>query len=684
MINKIFESIKSLGGKLYRGSKAFLKSIFANADSILKLVGSLAIVSGALLVHSYESKLSAVTLISEREQAQSQLRASMFSNLITPISGPSKEKEIGPHRERVLVELLALNFHEDFEFKPLMLHVDKRLSKSCNPNCDVEKNDEKIISKEQAKEDRASLRSIARRITSKQIKTLIKEGLPYPIETLSFEVPILKIADVKSLDNKIDVKGLNNKLVEKKVVLKDSDDLLYFYHKSKNKLKEVLKYKNFTESEIDSVLVKFQELFIKQNPIKVKKEDFKDNDRINRLITNGIVEKGKGDNKKYLLFNYGTTEELETKLMRKDFKAAEINIVLNKLQKSLMKQDSVEVEKKYFTDKGLINRLVKKGIVVEVNGGKKDYLLFNYETSEELTDKLMNKDFKPAEIKYVFDKLQESFMEQGPIDVKKEDFKDKDLINRLITNGIVVEDSEGEKDCLLFDYETSEKLTDKLMNKDFKPAEIKYVFDKLQKSFMKQDSIEVNKEYLKDKSLLNRLITNEIAVEGNGSNKGYLLFNHESENKLKNRLEKEGFEKEERLYVLSRYSISLTKHFDDTFILKIPGDENNRILRVSLKDIDSYNETVEVNFNIDYVEDEEATDDTFTLTWYDFPFTDYTILNNGIRFSLILDKIDLIKNDEKSKYVVALKIIWYPKDFFTAHERPINYKVFRKNLGISD
>ncbi len=121
------------------------------------------------------------------------------------------------------------------------------------------------------------------------------------------------------------------------------------------------------------------------------------------------------------------------------------------------------------------------------------------------------------------------------------------------------------------------------------------------------------------------------------------------------------------------------------FTLKIPGDENNRYLRVWLKNIDSYNETVEVKFNIVYAEDEVGTDDTFTLTWYDFPFTDYTILNNGIRFSLILDKINLIfKKDKKSKYEVSLKIIWFPKYFFTAHERPINYKVFRKNLGISD
>jgi len=281
MINKIFEYIKSLGGKLYRGSKTILKLFFNNADPILKLAGSLAIVSGALLVHSYESKLSAVTLISEREQAQSQLRASMFSNLITPISGPSKEKEIESHRERVLVELLALNFHEDFEFKPLMLHVDKRLSKRCNPNHDCEE----IITEEQAKqakEDRTSLRSIARRITSKQIKTLIKEKLPYPIETLNFEGPIVKIKDFT------DIK-LIDKLIKKNIVVEknvDSKDCLFFYYEANRELTNILRRKDFTEAEIDSVLDKFQESFIRQDPIMVKKKDFTDKELIKKLIKN--------------------------------------------------------------------------------------------------------------------------------------------------------------------------------------------------------------------------------------------------------------------------------------------------------------------------------------------------------------------------------------------------------------
>jgi hypothetical protein len=292
--------------------KAIGKWLKDNSDTILRLTGTLAIAGGAWFAHSYESKLTSLTLISEREQSQSQLRINMFSNLITPFSGPSREKEIDPHRERVLVELLALNFHEDFEFKPLMLHVDKRLSKACNPNHDGKKNGEKMISKEQAKEDRASLRSIARRVTSKQIKKLIKEGLPYPMEMLHFEVPIVKITDVK---------GLNNKLVEKKVVLKDSDGLLYFYHKSEIKLVEVLREKDFTGAEIKFVLNKFQESFIRQDPIKVKKEDFTDKELIDKLLEKRIVVKK--DKEDYLFFYYETSDELENKLLENYFNDAE-------------------------------------------------------------------------------------------------------------------------------------------------------------------------------------------------------------------------------------------------------------------------------------------------------------------------------------------------------------------------
>ena len=74
-----------------------------------------------------------ITLQSQREQAESQLRADMFRTLVTPVITPvaGAQKDGGlipPDRERLLAELLALNFHENFELKPLMEDAAQRLA----------------------------------------------------------------------------------------------------------------------------------------------------------------------------------------------------------------------------------------------------------------------------------------------------------------------------------------------------------------------------------------------------------------------------------------------------------------------------------------------------------------------------------------------------------------------------
>ncbi|NOZ25362.1 MAG: hypothetical protein GXO94_04630 [Nitrospirae bacterium] len=129
------------------------------ADTIAKVAAAAAVVGAALIANTYQSKMTAVTILSQREQAESELRATMFSNLISPIAGPRSDgSEIPAVREKLLVELLALNFNEHFEFKPLLEFVDKRLAA------------------EGAAEERRSLKSIARRVIDRQIASLLKEG----------------------------------------------------------------------------------------------------------------------------------------------------------------------------------------------------------------------------------------------------------------------------------------------------------------------------------------------------------------------------------------------------------------------------------------------------------------------------------------------------------------------------
>jgi hypothetical protein len=109
--------------------------------------------------------MSATNLLVQREQADSNLRAGMFHDLIGPIVGSATDKRgISVDRERLLAELLALNFHEHFELKPLMMHVDERLASE----------DDADMSPAEREHARESLRSAARRVLQRQVAMLIK------------------------------------------------------------------------------------------------------------------------------------------------------------------------------------------------------------------------------------------------------------------------------------------------------------------------------------------------------------------------------------------------------------------------------------------------------------------------------------------------------------------------------
>jgi hypothetical protein len=141
---------------------------FRWADAIAKLAGGFSAIAVAIIAYGFQSQMGAATLLSQREAAETQLRATMFSNLIAPIVGPGKAdvkevqkpvsgKEINDDtrdRQRLLAEMLALNFHEHFEFKPLLEFVHVK----------------------QDKDGKRSLESVVRRIRERQIATLLNEG----------------------------------------------------------------------------------------------------------------------------------------------------------------------------------------------------------------------------------------------------------------------------------------------------------------------------------------------------------------------------------------------------------------------------------------------------------------------------------------------------------------------------
>jgi len=208
-------------------------------DTLAKVAGAGAIVFAAIIANNYQVEMSeenirnqnkqaAFTILSQREQAESQLRASMFSDLIDPIIGPRSGNEISAERERLMVELLTLNFHEHFEFKPLLLHVDQRLAS---------KNIEGM-SKEEAIKERNSLRSVARRVIGRQIAVLIQEGAEEPILLTLSDTDKSKFPDgfrrVAKSDFRYD--NLVQDLLKKGLIESDKEkhDYVYFSHNIKD------------------------------------------------------------------------------------------------------------------------------------------------------------------------------------------------------------------------------------------------------------------------------------------------------------------------------------------------------------------------------------------------------------------------------------------------------------------
>jgi len=133
-------------------------------EVLAKLVGASAVLVVALIANNLQSKLTGVSIQSQREQAESQLRASMFTSLIGPVAGTSSgDKPIPVDRELIMTELLALNFHENFEMKPLMEDVIKRL------------NAERVGKQQTGDDPREPLWSVARRISERQKATISRE-----------------------------------------------------------------------------------------------------------------------------------------------------------------------------------------------------------------------------------------------------------------------------------------------------------------------------------------------------------------------------------------------------------------------------------------------------------------------------------------------------------------------------
>jgi hypothetical protein len=120
------------------------------------LVGSL----GAYVLHKKQdadtrAKVYA-ELTSQREQADTLMRKDMFAKIIESVL---KEKDDSPDRTVLNMELLAYNFHESLNLKPLFAYVRRHLGEPASASQYV-----------------ARLEKVAREVTRKQLLVLEESG----------------------------------------------------------------------------------------------------------------------------------------------------------------------------------------------------------------------------------------------------------------------------------------------------------------------------------------------------------------------------------------------------------------------------------------------------------------------------------------------------------------------------
>ncbi|MGH7801463.1 MAG: hypothetical protein ACREOW_12715 [Thermodesulfobacteriota bacterium] len=109
-------------------------------------------------------------LMSQREESESGLRKDMFSSIINSFLKPGS----AAFEEKVLkLELLAYNFHESLNLKPLFIHLKNQI------------NSEKI-SKEEKRRYLDRLQKVAKEITNKQVYILEEVGQKFDM-TIIFE-----------------------------------------------------------------------------------------------------------------------------------------------------------------------------------------------------------------------------------------------------------------------------------------------------------------------------------------------------------------------------------------------------------------------------------------------------------------------------------------------------------------
>lgn len=125
-------------------------------------------------------------LMSKREESESALRKDMFASIIDTFLKPQLSMQAQSLDVRVLnLELLAYNFHESLNLKPLFAHIDEQIRQSNDPSKQQYRRRLNRVAREITRKQMVVLEGVGRKFERKFSLANVpksKEGLPVELE----------------------------------------------------------------------------------------------------------------------------------------------------------------------------------------------------------------------------------------------------------------------------------------------------------------------------------------------------------------------------------------------------------------------------------------------------------------------------------------------------------------------
>src|SRR5262249_45889283 len=112
--------------------------------------------------------------------------------------------------------------------------------------------------------------------------------------------------------------------------------------------------------------------------------------------------------------------------------------------------------------------------------------------------------------------------------------------------------------------------------------------------------------------------------------------------------------------------------------IRLESPDKKYTVHVVASNPDWKNETFKIGVNLmtNGSHDQQSYGDlayNFELGWFDFPMTDNTLLPDGNRFAF-----NLVAVNGKA---ATVRLIWFPKNYFTPRERPLDYREYLRLVG---